>query len=73
MAEEGNEQSFPYTFSILPEEDLKDFKSSDGKIAPINMVEYKDDQDTTVTPLPLYVPQNQLTAEMEKEDDRKMK
>ena len=71
MSDESVEKSFPYTFSILPEENLSEFKTIDGKIAPINMVEYKDEQETIVTPLPLYVPQSQLEAELEKEDEKK--
>ena len=71
MAGESQDQSFPYKFTILPESDVASLKTIDGKVDPINMVEYKDKDDEIVTPLPLYIPQDQLEAELEKEDDNK--
>ena len=71
MAGESQDQSFPYKFTILPESDVASLKTIDGKVDPINMVEYKDKDDEIVTPLPLYIPQDQLEAELEKEDDSK--
>ena len=45
MANESQDQSFPYSFTILPESDVAGLKAIDGKIDPINMVEYKDKDD----------------------------
>ena len=71
MAGESQDQSFPYKFTILLESDVASLKTIDGKVDPINMVEYKDKDDEIVTPLPLYIPQDMLEAELEKEDDNK--
>ena len=70
MANESQDQSFPYNFTILPESDVASLKTIDGKVDPINMVEYKDKDDQLVTPLPLYIPEDQLEAELEKEDEK---
>ena len=45
MANESQDQSFPYSFTILPESDVAGLKAIDGKVDPINMVEYKDKDD----------------------------
>ena len=71
MANESQDQSFPYKFTILSESEVASLKTIDGKVDPINMVEYKDKDDQLVTPLPLYIPEDQLEAELEKEDENK--
>ena len=69
MADTRQDQNFPYNFNILPESAVLDLKATDGKIDPINLVEYLDDQNEVVTPLPLYVPQDILEAELDKEEE----
>ena len=71
MANESQDQSFPYNFTILPESDVASLKTIDGKVDPINMVEYKDKDDQLVTPLPLYIPEDHLEAELDKEEESK--
>ena len=70
MANESQDQSFPYKFTILSESEVASLKTIDGKVDPINMVEYKDKDDEVVTPLPLYIPEDHLEAELEKEDEK---
>ena len=64
---------FPYSSTILPESAVSEFKTIDGTIDPINLVEYKDDQNEVVTPLPLYIPKREIEEEMTKVEDTKMK
>lgn len=64
----SQDSSFPFTFDILSSTDVANYKTADGKVDPVNMVHYKDDQNEDVTPLPLYVPQEQLEAELDKEE-----
>ena len=64
---------FPYTSTILPASAVSELKSIDGKIEPINLVEYRDDQNEVVTPLPLYIPKKEIEDELTKQDDPKIK
>ena len=64
---------FPYSSTILPESAVTELKSVDGKVNPINLVEYKDDCNEVVTPLPLYIPKREIEEEMNKIDDPKIK
>ena len=65
--------NFPYTSTILPESAVSELKSIDGKIEPINLVEYRDDQNEVVTPLPLYIPKKEIEDELTRVDDPKIK
>ena len=71
MADARQDQSLPFTFKILPASAVSELRSIDGKIDPINLVEYMDDQNDVVTPLPLYIPQERLEAELDKEEEGK--
>ncbi len=68
MADTIQSQKFPFSFEILQQSQVADMKAIDGKIDPVNMVIYKDDQGDDVTPLPLYIPQDQLEKELEREE-----
>ena len=60
MAIEGESYDESYTYNILEEDDVSHLKATDGKLDPINLVEYRNDQNDICTPEPLYVPKEEL-------------
>ena len=49
-----------YVYNILNESEVTHLRTSDGKIDPSNLVQYRDDQNDLVTPEPLYIPKDEL-------------
>ena len=49
-----------YVYNILTESEVSHLRTSDGKIDPSNLVQYRDDQNDLVTPEPLYIPKDEL-------------
>lgn len=62
MALESQDLDDSYSYNILPESQVASFRSTDDKIDPSSLVEYKDDQGEVVTPWPLYIPDDESEA-----------
>ena len=72
MEQNNSDQNSQYNYKILSASEVSELKEVDGSIDPINMVEYVDDQNEIVTPLPLFVPES-LETELEKEEMKSTK